>query len=160
MSALPTQKEESAHAQPSIIWTASPTGPDTIAGKYMRKFWAAGVARGRFAAGLGCKPIRIMSEDFYRSIAVRAANLTWSIFAARTANQRLLSAGSKMIAFAAAFTAGNSTPRGSASSNRLKKKPSAKKSASVVARRKNISDSYSSISAKAKPRALPRYPDF
>ena len=40
-----------------------PTGPNTIAGKYMRKFWHP-VERAEDIKPGWAKPIRIMSEDF------------------------------------------------------------------------------------------------
>ena len=40
-----------------------PTGPDTIAGKYMRKFWQPVLRADHLQPGWA-KPIRIMSEDF------------------------------------------------------------------------------------------------
>ena len=67
------------------------TGPDTIAGKYMRKFWHP-VLRAEDLKPGWAKPIRIMGEDF-TCIAAKAADRRSSTFAARTVNRRFRLAG-------------------------------------------------------------------
>ena len=114
-----------------------PTGPDTVAGKYMRKFWHP-VQRAEDIKPGWAKPIRIMSEDFtlYRGESGKPQS---SSFAVRTANRNCPSAGSKAMRCAAAFTAGSSTAPANASSNRRRRNPSPRKCAFAVIPPKNIS---------------------
>ena len=114
------------------------TGPGTLAGRYLRKFWHP-VCRAEDLQPGWAKPIKILGEEFtlYRG---EGANLTSSISVVHTAKPNFRSAGSRTIAFAAAFTVGNTIAPGNASSSPPKRNPSPKRFAFAVVRRRNISN--------------------
>ena len=113
------------------------TGPDTLAGRYMRKFWHP-VFRAQDLKPGWAKPIKILANSL-RSIAATAASPMSSTFAVRIASRNSPSVGSKTTRFAAAFTAGSSIKPDNASNSPPRKNPSPKKCASAVVRPRNTS---------------------
>jgi 5,5'-dehydrodivanillate O-demethylase len=86
------------------------TGPGTLAGRYMRKFWHP-VYRAEDLKPGWSKPIRIMSEEFtlYRGEGGKP-----HVVAFRCPHRLSVSRGGLRVAFVAVFTAGSLTVRDNA----------------------------------------------
>ena len=129
------------------------TGPDTIAGKYMRKFWHP-VFRAEDLKPGWAKPIRIMGEDF-TFIAAKAADRKSSTFAAPTANRTLSVGWVEGDCIRCRFHGWKFDSSGQCVEQPAEKKPLPRKFGSAAVPRKNISDSYSSTSATASSSLAP-----
>jgi len=121
------------------------TGPETLAGRYMRLFWHPVYRSEDLKAGWA-KPIKIMSENFtlYRG---EAARRTSSLFNEPTAGSNFPSVGLRTTAFAAAIMAGSMTPPANASKCRRSPNQRPKPCAFEAIRRLSIWDLSSLISA-------------
>ena len=135
------------------------TGPDKLAGRYMRKVLASGFSRRRIYCRAGPSRSRF-SANSLRSIAATAASRMSSIFAARTANRNSPSAGSRATAFVAAFTAGSSIRTGQCVEQPAEKESFAEK----MRIRSCPTEEYLGLIfvyfGEGAPPPLPRYPDF
>ena len=123
------------------------TGPDTIAGKYMRKYWHP-VARAEDLRSGWVKPIRILSEDFtlYRGESGRAQVVGFRC----PHRQSTLAVGwVEGDCIRCRFHGWKFDSSGQCVEQPAGKKPLPKRSGSAVVRRTNILDLSSSISARA-----------